>query len=309
MEEQIDLMEEQPPAMDVKVAIGELQSRNAVFEERFASLGEALVQINSGLQGLQTAVQDLVFNRQRPVEEEMTQDQLRVNSVGNNPLQRQPSRFQTFLRERNQQNNRVQILSPIVPSEEEQKSDQDEVEVSIEDVFPRIDDDKVNISFRDNEGALLSFRSKNVGMRGNKKRDVKTTFNNKNDERRESAMIRNLDRLTSGQDDNVRVYKSTPSYEHIKLSSDNISNVLEFASAIEQFQNMHKISVPAASLVSADIREYLIGVADSPWVNSMTFFGLVDNTSFFFSATKVETSEKYFRVSKSYGQSFAFQYF
>ncbi len=39
-----------------------------------------------------------------------------------------------------------------------------------------------------------------------------------------------------------------------KLTSDNISNVLDFASAIEQFQNMHKISVPAASLVSADIR-------------------------------------------------------
>ncbi len=147
MENPVDLMEEQPPAMDVKIAIGELQSRNAVFEERFASLGEALVQINSGLQGLQTAVQDLVFNRQRPVEEEMKQDRPRVNSVGNNPLQRQPSRFQTFLRERNQQNNRVQILSPIVPSEEDQKSDQDEAEGSIEDVFPRIDDDEVNISF------------------------------------------------------------------------------------------------------------------------------------------------------------------
>jgi len=43
MEDQIDLMEEQPIAMDVKGAIEELQSRNTVFEERFASLGEALV--------------------------------------------------------------------------------------------------------------------------------------------------------------------------------------------------------------------------------------------------------------------------
>ena len=93
MEDQIDLMEEQPVAMDVKGAIKELQSRNTVFEERFASLGEALVQINSGLQGLQTAVQELVFNRQRPAVEEMKQDQLRINSVGNNPPQRQPSRF------------------------------------------------------------------------------------------------------------------------------------------------------------------------------------------------------------------------
>ena len=134
-------MEEQPVAMDVKGAIEELQSRNTVFEERFASLGEALVQINSGLQGLQTAVQELVFNRQRPAVEEMKQDQPRVDSVGNNPLPRQPSRFQTFLRERNQQNNRVQILSPIIPSEEDQRSNQDEAEGSLGDVFPNIDED------------------------------------------------------------------------------------------------------------------------------------------------------------------------
>ncbi len=86
MEDQIDLMEEQPIAMDVKGAIEELQSRNSVFKERFASLGEALVQINSGLQGLQTAVQELVFNRQRPAVEDMKQGQPRVNSVGNHPL-------------------------------------------------------------------------------------------------------------------------------------------------------------------------------------------------------------------------------
>ena len=61
-------------------------------------------------------------------------------------------------------------------------------------------------------------------------------------------MIRNLDRLTSGQADNVRVYKSTSSYEHVKLSSDSISSILDFAAAIEKFQNMHKISVPAVSL-------------------------------------------------------------
>ena len=146
MENPVDLMEEQPTAIDVKGAIEELQSRNTVFEERFASLGEALVQINSGLQGLQTAVQELVFNRQRPVVEENKEDQPRVGSVGNNPLQRQPSRFQTFLRERNQQNNRVQILSPIVPSEEDQRSDQDEAEGSIEDVFPKLDDDEVKNS-------------------------------------------------------------------------------------------------------------------------------------------------------------------
>ena len=41
---------------------------------------------------------------------------------------------------------------------------------------------------------------------------------------------------------------------------------------------MHKISVPAASLVSTDIRESLIGVADNGRINSLTFYGL-DNKS------------------------------
>ena len=177
MEDPVDIMEEQQTAMDVKDAIEELQSKNTVFEERFVSL-----------EALQTAVLELVFNRQRPVVEENKEDQPRVNSVSRNPLQHQPSRFQTFLRERNQQNNRVQIFSPILPSEEDQRSDQDEADGAIEDVFPEIDDDEGNISFR--EAALMSFRSKNVGMRGNK-RDVKPKINNKSEHR--DSMIRNLD--------------------------------------------------------------------------------------------------------------------
>ena len=62
----------------------------------------------------------------------------------------------------------------------------------------------------------------------------------------------------------------------------SISNLLAITSvsAIEQFQNMHKISVQAASLVSHDICEYLIGVADNARINSMTFYRL-DNKSVF----------------------------
>ena len=58
-------IEEQPSVMDFRNAFEELQLRNIAFEERFASLGDVLAQINSGLLGLQTAVQDLVFKRQR----------------------------------------------------------------------------------------------------------------------------------------------------------------------------------------------------------------------------------------------------
>ena len=77
----IYLLEEQPPSMDVRSAIEELQSRNAAFEQRFTGLGDALVEINSALQGLQTAVQDLVFNRQRPVQEEKKADNPRMSEI------------------------------------------------------------------------------------------------------------------------------------------------------------------------------------------------------------------------------------
>ena len=65
MESKMNQIEEQPSVMDFRIAIEELQLRNIAFEERFASLGDVLAQINSGLQGLQTAVQDLVFKCQR----------------------------------------------------------------------------------------------------------------------------------------------------------------------------------------------------------------------------------------------------
>ena len=134
-------------------------------------------------------------------------------------------------------------------------------------------DEEVNLSFRDNEAALLSFRSKNVVMRGSKN-DMKSKLNSKGE--RCNSMVRHI----TGQEDNIRVYKNTPSYDHIKLTSDSVSTILEFAAAIEQLQNMHKLAVPAATLISPDIREYLIGVANNPCVDQLTIFGL-DNKSVF----------------------------
>ena len=43
---------------------------------------------------------------------------------------------------------------------------------------------------------------------------------------------------------------------------------------------MHKLSVPAATLISQVIREYLIGVADNHRINQLTFFGLDNNSVF-----------------------------
>ena len=131
-------------------------------------------------------------------------------------------------------------------------------------------DEEVNLSFRDNEAALLSFRSKNVVVMRGSKNDMKSKLNSKGE--RCDSMIRHINRLSSEQEDNIRVYKNTPSYDYIKLTSDSVSTLLEFAAAIEQLQNMHKLAVPAATLISPDIREYLIGVANNPCVDQLTIF-------------------------------------
>jgi len=81
----------------------------------------------------------------------------------------------------------------------------------VDNVFPNNDEDEVNLSFRDNQAAFLSMRSRNINLRS--KKDDKSKVSKV---ARRDSMIRNLVRLTSDQADNVRVYnKSTPSYEQI----------------------------------------------------------------------------------------------
>ena len=286
--EDIEVLPQPINLRDAEAAIINLAMQNRVFEDRFVSFGEALAEMTSGMKELQNSMKDLVFNRQNSTINEKKQDsppdQIPDNLIRNNkstianPLQRtqqQSSRFQRFLSDRrNEQSRSVQVLSPVFSGDDDQKSlNSFEDVLPVDGFFPNNDDDEVNLSFQDNQAAVLSMRSRNVNLR---RKEVKSKASKVVDRR--DSMIRNLDRLTSGQDDNVRVYKSTPSYEHIKLNSDSISSILDFAAAIEQFQNMHKISVPAASLVSTDIREYLIGVADNARINSLTFYGL-DNKS------------------------------
>ena len=95
------------------------------------------------------------------------------------------------------------IMSPILPASEDQKSvgsvDQN---TDMGNIFPNNVENEVNLSSRDNEAAVLSIRSKNIALCQKDERS-KTSKN----ERRESAMIRNLDRLISEQDSNIRVYK------------------------------------------------------------------------------------------------------
>ena len=60
-----------------------------------------------------------------------------------------------------------QLMSPILPLSEDQKSvgSADNQDIDMGNIFPNNEDDEVNLSFRDNEAAVLSVRSKNIGLR------------------------------------------------------------------------------------------------------------------------------------------------
>ena len=275
--------------INLEEAVINLQIENRIFDERFNSIVGTLAQLTSGVQELQNSVKDLIFSSRRSLVEERKQedpaDQNQnpipaSNLLSSNRVRSVPesgSRFCRFIRERDQlqQSQAQRLLSPIQQLPEEQNLDLGvEDLLNVDNIFPNNDEDAVNLSFRDNEAAVLSMRSRNVGVRIRDEKPKVTKGEHRN------SIIRNLDRLTSGLDDNVRVYKSTPSYEHIKLTSDNITSILEFAVSIEQFQTMHKISVPAAPLVSQDIREYIISQEDNPRLDTAVFYSLDNKTVF-----------------------------
>ena len=275
--------------INLEEAVINLQIENRIFDERFNSIVGTLAQLTSGVQELQNSVKDLIFSSRRSLFEERKQedpaDQNQnpipaSNLLSSNRVRSVPesgSRFRRFIRERDQlqQSQAQRLLSPIQQLPEEQNLDLGvEDLLNVDNIFPNNDEDAVNLSFRDNEAAVLSMRSRNVGVRIRDEKPKVTKGEHRN------SIIRNLDRLTSGLDDNVRVYKSTPSYEHIKLTSDNITSILEFAVSIEQFQTMHKISVPAAPLVSQDIREYIISQEDNPRLDTAVFYSLDNKTVF-----------------------------
>ena len=59
----------------------------------------------------------------------------------------------------------------------------------MDNVFPNNDEDEVNLSFRDNQAAFLSMRSRNINLRS--KKDDKSKVGKVD---RRGSMIRNLDR-------------------------------------------------------------------------------------------------------------------
>ena len=160
--EDIEVLPQPINLRDAEAAIVNLSMQNQVFEDRFVSIGGALGQITSGMKELQNSIKDLVFNRQSSAINAKKQDSppdpvlndLISNSKSTkvNPLQRnqqQPSRFQRFLSDRrNEQSRAVQVLSPIISVDDDQKSmDSSEDVLPVDGFFPNNDDDEVNFLF------------------------------------------------------------------------------------------------------------------------------------------------------------------
>ena len=49
---------------------------------------------------------------------------------------------------------------------------------------------------------------------------------------------------------------------------------MSFAMGIDQFQSKHHLSVPAATLVSEDIKHKLLGICEIPRLNATNFYAL-----------------------------------
>ena len=124
-------------------------------------------------------------------------------------------------------------------------------------------EDEVNVSFRVNEELVNASRlaapnvvdrhasGKTATVKSAKEKDPKRM------DRRDS-IYRKLDRINSGVNDRVQVYKNTPSFEYLKLNKFDVGAVMSFATGIDQFQSKHHLSVPAATLVSSSARQEFI---------------------------------------------------
>jgi hypothetical protein len=140
-------------------------------------------------------------------------------------------------------------------------------DINLSEVYDK-NEDEVNVSFRVNEELVNAPRlmAPNVVSRNSKSVSIKSPCNaedskktGKRIERRESS-YRKLDLLNSGVNDRIQVYKNTPSFEYLKLNKFDVGAVMSFAMGIDQFQSKHHLSVPAATLVSEDIKHKLLGI-------------------------------------------------
>jgi len=138
-------------------------------------------------------------------------------------------------------------------------------------------EDEVNITFRNNEELVNASRlgAPNVSSRERKstQQDASKDKEEKKADRRDSV-YRKLDRVNSGVSDRIQVYRNTPSFAHCKLLKFDVGAVMNFAKEIDQFQSKHHLAVPAATLVTKDIKYKLLGICEIPKLNAANFYAL-----------------------------------
>ena len=145
-------------------------------------------------------------------------------------------------------------------------------------------EEEVNVSFRINEEIVnaSSLMPPNVVSRNSKSVSIKNPGNaedskkppGKRIERRESS-YRNLDLQNSGVNDRIQVCKNTPGFKYLKLNKFDVGAVMSFAiGIIDQFQSKHHLSVPAATLVTEDIKHKLLEICEILRLNATNFYAL-----------------------------------
>jgi len=153
-----------------------------------------------------------------------------------------------------------------------------DIDLDISQVYEN--EDEVNITFRNNEELVNASRlgAPNVSSRERKstQQDASKDKEEKKADRRDSV-YRKLDRVNSGVNDRIQVYRNTPSFEHCKLLKFDIGAVLNFAKEIDQFQSKHHLAVPAATLVTEDIKYKLLVICEIPKLNAANFYALDNN--------------------------------
>jgi len=143
----------------------------------------------------------------------------------------------------------------------------------LEDIYEENEND-VNLSFNNNEDLVNMSRMNAPNVTRRVQRNSVSQQQQQQQKGRRQSILGKLDRLNALPDQNIKIYKNTPSFEFLKLSKLDVSSVLEFMAGIDLYQNRHRLSVPAATLISEDIKDKLLGINSDDRLSDMNFYAL-----------------------------------
>jgi hypothetical protein len=190
-------------------------------------------------------------------------------------LARTNDRYDEF---KNAAENRIMEMLTQRSGNKDMESKEPVEDINLSEVYDE-NEVEVNVSFRVNEELVNASRlaapnvvdphssGKSAAVKSSKEKDPKRI------DRRDS-IYRKLDRINSGVNDRVQVYKNSPSFEYLKLTKFDIGAFMSFSTGIDRFQSKHHLSVPAATLVLEEIKHKLLGICEVPRLNATNFYSL-----------------------------------